>query len=289
MTELGYEQGAPLTTLRDRLRELTKAGVIDQRKRESFPGTLEYELTPAGEGLLEIAGLVDGWLERAPSGPRRLGEDGAKTAVKALVDGWSTRLLRALAVKPLALVELDSLISGVNYPTLERRLTAMRMAGQVEACPASGPGTPYAVTDWLRHGVGPLLAGARWECLHCNVDSVPLAAIDVEAAFLLAAPLLELPQELSGSCRLAAEAPNGQEQRHAGVVVNLQEGSLASCTSRLDGSVVAWARGSIAGWFRALLENDVDPLELGGHDRLARAVVEGLHGKLFGLRYAMAQ
>ena len=45
-------------------------------------------------------------------------------------------MMRALAARPLSLTELDSLISDLSYPALERRLSSMRIAGLVEAQPS---------------------------------------------------------------------------------------------------------------------------------------------------------
>ena len=73
----------------------------------------------------------------------------------------------------------------------------MRLAGQVEPLPGNGRGTPYAVTDWLRRGVGPLAAAARWERRNRPTETAPIGALDVEAAFLLRPSLLSLAPEVS--------------------------------------------------------------------------------------------
>ncbi len=282
LAELQGRGGSPGSTLRARLRELVDAGVIETWRSRGFPrGRTEYELTASGEELLGVIGILDRWLDESPNGNRGFGGDGAKAAVGAMAEGWSATLLRALAAKPLSVADLDSLISSFNYPSLERRIAAMRHAGQVEARPMNGRETPYAVTDWLRRGVAPLLAAIRWERTYLNGSGTPIAGIDVEAAFLLAVPLLRLDPEVSGSCRLAVELPSGGEQRVVGVLANLDAGSVVSCVSRLDGNVDAWASGSVGAWFRALIDGDGGSLELGGDGRLARTLVTGLHDALF--------
>lgn len=282
LAELQGRGGSPGSTLRARLKDLVSADVVVTRRNRGFPRrSAEYELTDAGEGLLAVAEVVEGWLGESPNDSRGFGGDGAKAAIGALAEGWSASLLRALAAKPLSVADLDSLISAFNYPSLERRIAAMRHAGQVEARPMKGRETPYAVTNWLRQGVAPLLAAIRWERMYLNGSGAPVAGIDLEAAFLLAMPLLELGPELSGSCRLSVELPSAGEQRVAGVVANVEDGSVVSCMSRLDGSVDAWASGSIGAWFRALIDCDGGSLELGGDGRLARTLVSGLHDALF--------
>jgi hypothetical protein len=157
----------------------------------------------------------------------------------------------------------------------------MRLAGQVEARPANGRETPYAVTTWLRRGVAAVLVAIRWERKHLAGNSVPIAGMDVETALLLAMPLLELDGELSGSCRLAMEFPAGRNRRLAGVLASFEGGSVTACTSRLDGNANAWASGSVAAWFRGLIDHDLASLELGGDGGLASAMVGGLHQALF--------
>jgi len=282
LAELQGRAGAPGSTLRARLKDLADADVIVACRNGGFRrGSAEYELTDAGEDLLVVAEVLERWLAESPHASRPFSGNCAKAAIGALAEGWSATLLRALAAKPLSVADLDSLIASFNYPSLERRIAAMRHAGQVEACPASGRETPYAVTTWLRRGVAPLLAAIRWERLHLAESSPPVAGLDVEAAFLLAMPLLRLDQELSGRCRLAVELPSGGEGRVAGVVAGLEEGSVASCTSRLDGTADAWASGSVGAWFRALIDHDGESLELGGDGRLARTLIAGLHKALF--------
>jgi DNA-binding HxlR family transcriptional regulator len=243
--------------------------------------SVKYELTPAGGDLLQVSRLLERWLIASPGLGRPFGEVRAKAAVRALTEGWSATLLRALAVGPLSIADLDSVIKDLNYPSLERRIAAMRLAGQVEALPVSGRETPYAVTGWLRRGVAPLLAAMRWERRHLAEGSTPIAALDVEAIFLLAMPLLDGLGTLSGSCRLAVEVPSGPQRRFSGALVKLDGGELSSCSSRLDGEADAWASGSMAAWFRALIERDVASLEVGGDGRLVGSLIAGLHRALF--------
>lgn len=281
-TELRRATGSPAqTTLRAQLLRLGEIGAIDKHHRNRFPGVLEYELTVPGRELLFVLDVLARWLDKAPDGPLTLGSNAAKAAIKALAEGWSTTMLRALAAGALSLTELDRLIAALNYPSLERRLGAMRLAGQIEAQPGNGRGTPYAVTEWLRQGVAPLAAAARWERHHLPQITAPIGRLDMEAALLLAVPLLRLPPELSGSCRIAAEVPNGK-RRFAGAMVDVEEGKIASCSTKLQGNPDAWGLGSTSAWLSAMLEHDLDRLELGGDCRLVRALIDGLHRSLFG-------
>lgn len=282
--ELRHAAGSPAqTTLRAHLRGLEEAEAIAKHRRNRFPGVLEFELTDVGRDLLAVAAVLERWLDRAPEGPIEIGTGAAQAAIKALADGWSTTILRALASGPLSLTELDHIIASLSYPSIERRLGAMRLADQIEARPGNGRGTPYAVTGWLRQGVAPLAAAARWERRYRAAVAPPLTRIDTEAAFLLAMPLLRLPPDLSASCRMGVEILSGQTRKLAGVVIDVKEGRVASCATRLRGQPDAWAYGSTEAWLDALIEADSDRLELGGDGRLARTFLDGLHRALFAV------
>jgi DNA-binding HxlR family transcriptional regulator len=283
LVDLRREIGSPpQTTMRRQLRTLTDIGVLARGRQADFPGSLDFELTDPGRELLEVAEILGVWLANAPEGPLPLGSVAAKSAVGALVEGWETNMLRALAAKPFSLTELDNLISALSYPSLERRLTAMRIAGQIEPLPSRGRGTPYVVTEWLRRAVAPLSIAARWELLHLNGRSAPLGSRDTEASLLLAVPLLRLETGLSGSCRLAVDSGRGERHRLSGVMVGVEHGRVTTCSTRLEGHPEAWAVGSFAAWFAAVIDLDTSRLEMGGDRSLAAGLLEGLHGALFG-------
>jgi DNA-binding HxlR family transcriptional regulator len=282
LVDLRRECGSPAqTTLRAHLKELEGVRAIEKRRRDRFPGALEYELTPPGSDLLFVVAAVERWLTHAPDGPIAYGSGEGKAAIKSLIEAWSSTMLRALAARPLSLTELDSVISGLSYPSLERRLGAMRLTGQVEACDGNGKGTPYAPTPWLRRGIAPLAAAAGWERRHLPEDSIAISRIDTEAAFLLTLPLLQLDSRHSGSCRLGVVMSDGTKRRLVGAMAFVEGGQLRSCTVRLDRDADAWATGTTSAWLHAVVTADSDGLELGGDQQLARGFVDGLHAVLF--------
>ncbi|MET0557989.1 MAG: hypothetical protein ABW065_04885 [Solirubrobacterales bacterium] len=270
----------PQSTMRKHLSTLAGAGVLSRTRDGGFAGSASYTLQKPGTDLLGLARVVEGWLAAAPHGPIDLGTVAAKSAIKALAEGWSTTLLRALAARPLTLTELDALIGDISYPSLERRLVAMRMAGQVEAVASRGRGTPYTVTHWLRRAVGPLVSAARWERRHLADATAPIGRLDIESAFLLGLPLLSLDDEYTGACRLAVDTRSKGARRTVGVVVRLAEGRVSHCRARVDGDVTAWASGSVGAWYRGVSEGRVDLLEVGGDQALLEAIVAGLHASL---------
>jgi DNA-binding HxlR family transcriptional regulator len=267
----------PVTTMRSYLRRLVELGLVKRHREDDFPGSVSYLITPRGRRLLAVGEELQVWLRAAPEGDMELGSTVSKSVVKALVDGWSTGLIRALAARPLGLTELNRVIPHVSYPTLERRLTAMRQVGLIEPDRnGNGRVTRCAVTPWLRQAVAPLTAAVGWECV-CLPDQMPAPTrIDAEAAFLLAVPTLELSSEVDGTCRLAVEFRRGSDLDFAGVTIGLAGGSVKSCVSRTDGAPDAWASGAVLDWFRWMRGLDGHRIEIGGDPSIAHAVADGL-------------
>lgn len=278
--------GAAQTTLRGQVGNLRGIGALERHVRGGMPYTVENELTDVGRGVLAVAEIVEAWLARAPQGPITLGSEPAKGAIRALIGGWGSTMLRALAARPLSLTELSSVIGDHSYPALERRLSAMRAARQVEVRPNGGSSAkPYAVTAWTRQAVGPLVAAGRCECEHLPDITEPLTRIDIEAAFLLVVPLVDLEVTRSGSCLLAVDTGTGREaeprSRLAGVHVEIEEGAVTACNSRLEQKPSTWALGSIDSWVDTILEGDVTRLRIGGENiALATVLTAALHAAL---------
>jgi DNA-binding HxlR family transcriptional regulator len=281
LMELRRAAGSPpATTMRGHLRTLVRTGVVVKTRRNGFPGTLDFELGPPGAELLAVADVLDRWLGLSPNDPLPLGSPPARNAIKALAEGWNTSMVRALCAKRLSLTELSGLITSVSYPSLERRVTAMRLADLIEPCPGGGRSTPYAVTEWLRRSVAPLAAAVRWERRHADEAAPPLRRRDAEAVFLLALPLVRLDPDSEGSCRLVVEHGRGEGQTLSGVTLSIREGQLSSCTSRLEGQAETWAVGPVSAWLDAIVDAEWSQLELGGDVSFARDLVEAMNGVL---------
>lgn len=281
--------GAAQTTLRGQVGNLRGIGALERHVLSGMPYTVENELTDVGRGILAVARVVEAWLARAPQGPIALGSEPAKGAIRALVGGWGSTMLRALAARPLSLTELSSVIPEISYPSTERRLSAMRAARQVEVLPGDGAaGRPCVVTEWTRQAVGPLVIAGRCECRHMAETTEPLTRIDIEAAFLLAIPLVTLPEAMTGSCLLAVNTgmADGDESKRsiAGVHVEVDSGDISSCTSGMEREPRIWALGTVDSWLDAIVDGRLDRLRFGGEDtQLSKAVIVSLHAALLPL------
>jgi DNA-binding HxlR family transcriptional regulator len=284
LSALRSELGGPAqSTLRGILAKLVEIGALN-RGLGDRPSILAYELTPFGEDLLLAADAVEAWLGLAPDEPISLESAPAKVAIKALVGGWASTVVRALAARPLTLTELDKLIDSYTYPALERRLSAMRHAGLIElgANNDGNKGRQYRVSRWLRLGIGPLTVSARCERKHLPNATAPITRIDVESAFLLVAPLLDLDAGAGGFCQLAVEAGSGDSrQPWAGVQMTLEKGSVSSCIARLEARPESSVTAPAAAWLDAVIGRAPDLLHFSGDADLGREIVAGLHDVLF--------
>ncbi|HEX5762976.1 MAG TPA: winged helix-turn-helix transcriptional regulator [Solirubrobacterales bacterium] len=271
----------PQTTLRARVRELSDVGAVAKRRLHPFPSVREHVLTNgAGTELRFVAHTLESWLRGAPDGPLELGGERAHAAVKALADAWSGGILRFVAERPTTLSELDAAIDGLSRQSLERRLLALSEAGLVEV--AGGEREPsYRATEWLRRAAAPLVTAIRWERKHQEAITPPVGVAEAETGMLLALPLLRLPAEVSGRCRLGVEIERGGERRLAGVTVRVEGGEVVSCRPRLEREAEASASGPPSAWQRVAIEASPERLELGGETRLVRAVLDGLNRTLF--------
>ena len=268
LAELRKATGLPAqTTLRGHLAALGELGLLAKRPTEQMPYAVENELTPMGREMLTVADRLETWLGRAPDGPIALESGAASGAVKALVDGWGSTMMRALAAGPLSLTELDSHIAELSYPALERRLSSMRIAGLVEARPSRGAGTPYGVTEWARRGIAPLAAASYCERVHMGRRSAGdpgrhrgrLPAGDAAGAAAGGG---------GGVCQLEVEAGPG------GVRTGGRPGDGRGRQGRrLRFAPGARPRRLAAGpalaWFQAVKDGEVAELRFGGGTQLA--------------------
>lgn len=268
----------PQSTMRLYLRRLTDLGVVERRGRGGSPAGVDYALTPTGQALLRAADALQAWLDLAPEGGIFLGTPASKSATRALVDGWGTNIIRALAARPYSLTELSKVDAQTSYPALERRLSAMRLVDLAEPYPGSGRPTPYRGTEWLRQAVVPLIAAIAWERRYLPESTKRIRRLDVEAVFLLAVPLMSLPSSVSGKVRLAVEVKGGSTPALAGAFLQIAGGKVESCSVRLEGDADASISGTAMGWLRQMNGHFPQRLiEFAGDQTLGEAIVTALH------------
>jgi DNA-binding HxlR family transcriptional regulator len=265
--------GPPQSTMNLYTRALVELGALERHRHKTYPTSARYSITPSGKALLEVNGFLHRWLAEAPAGPISPLSPASKNATKALVGGWSTNLVRALSAKSLSLIELSKLVPELGYPSVSRRLSSMCRTGLLRKGPKSGRVSPYCVTEWLRRAVVPLAAAAGWERRFAPEITAPVQRADVEAAFLLAVPLMRLDSAVSGSCRLVVDV--GRSSRPVGVQLAIEEDRVVSCSTKLSGEVDGYASGSPIEWLRRMAGGGTE-LSLNPESSIARAAVDAL-------------
>jgi DNA-binding HxlR family transcriptional regulator len=243
-----------------------------------------YEVSPQGREALFVSFVAERWLQGAPGGPLDFDGPQAEAAILALAEGWQATLIHALAPGPLDFKQLTEAVEGVRRGRVRRLLAALRSVGLVETEPGNGEGAVYAVTDWLRAGLAPLIAAARVERRQGFEEAAPIDALDVEAAFHLALPLLELPKELTGVCRLGVNLDDEGRTSLTGVTAEIDQGRIVTCRPGLEGPADAWANGPAPDWLDTVIEPDAKRVRVGGDKWLPAALLRNLHETLFGIR-----
>ncbi len=241
-----------------------------------------FQVSNTGREALFVASVVERWLQDAPHGPVDFDGPEAEVTVAALAEGWSATLVHMLAREPMTLPELDAAIGDLGRRAIKRHLEAMRRTGQVEALAESGEPI-YALNDWARAGIAPLLAAARMERRKPTEGAAPIDALDVDASFRLSLPLLTMPKELSGMCRLGLNLDEAEKSPLTGVTVRIEEGRVVACHDGLEIKANAWAAATAGDWLDTVIEPDAKRVRTGDDRWLASALLTSLHKTLFGV------
>ena len=226
-----------------------------------------------------IASTLERWLGERPGGELILDREGG-AAVAAMVGGWSATITHALAREPLSLAGLRAGIQGLSRDAIAEYLGVALQTGQIEEL-SEGGRARYALTDWGRGCIGPIIAAVRCEHHHPDEEILPPDVLDVEAAFQLVLPLLHLPKHLDGSCRLGVQIPEG-ESPLAGATAEIAAGRVVSSSPLLAQDARNWVTGSPLDWIESVVEPHKERVSAGGDLRIARGLLGAIHETLFG-------
>ncbi|HET6570560.1 MAG TPA: hypothetical protein VFG58_03630 [Solirubrobacterales bacterium] len=240
-----------------------------------------YTLSEEGREALFVSATIERWLRDAPDGPIDFESAAAGRAVSALLGGWSAAVIHALAGEPMTSAELDAAIDGLGRRRLQRQLRAMQGAGLIEALGEGGEAL-YAMTDWLRRGIAPLIVAARLERDQDMEGATPVEGSDVEAGCRMALALVELPEELSGLCSLRLRPDGRQPDSRSGVTARIERGEVVSCEAGVEQKADAWAFGSLDAWLDTLIDPNAMAVRTGGDAWLTDALLSAIHHALFG-------
>jgi hypothetical protein len=237
--------------------------------------------TPAGKEVPFVGLVLQQWLDHNPDGPIELGPD-AGPVLWALLSGWSSTVIHAFATGSHTASEACEAIQILDLETVESQIAAMADAGLLEALPSKADEEErFVATEWLRLAIAPLATAARMELRYPPGDTAPIAALDVQAAFQLTLPMLELPPALVGSCALAVELDEGVLNSPAGVTARVDRGRVLSCETHLDEDAEFRASASASEWLEMVIEADLALVRAGGEETLPTKLIGELHKTLF--------
>lgn len=266
------------STYFDRMRDLEGLSLVARRRRGEVPPVAECWLARPGQRLLPVASLLDRWLGGAPKGPLELGQAYATTAIKALAVGWGSTLMRWLAARPHSLTELEQLVDGFGYRKLERTCRDLVKAELAERVTINGRLSGYGMTPWGRQAAGPLAAAIRWERYEIPGWSAAITSIEAQGGLLLALPLIDLGDEVSGTCTLLVDDDDPEREGLGGAVVRLAHGRPVTWApaAELDPRADCWVRGTTLAWLDTVSASRPAELQQGGDTSLATEVTTAL-------------
>ena len=271
------------STYFERMRSLEDLSLLSRTRRGDVPPVAECRLRTSGVRLLPVARRVDAWLANAPSGPLKLGDAYATTAVKSLGIAWGSTLLRWLSEQPRTLSELGRLVHVFGYRKLERIVRELIEVGLIEPVASRGRLRSYRITEWGRSSASPLTAAMRWEQGESAKWASPVSSIEAKGVLLLALPLVGLSEGANGSCALLVDGNAPEKESLGGVLVRWVDGQPVSWKAVGEHEVQAteygadcWVRGTTAAWLGPRGE---EIFEVEGNAALAEAVMDALRAE----------
>jgi DNA-binding HxlR family transcriptional regulator len=262
---------APHATVMDRLRALAHHDVIVRdRVADDMRATI-YSLTDCGRDLGAIA-VSAARLECASAHGNHSAAGNCRpageTAIR-LMAPVSRAIRRVLADGPLVLSELERRLPHEPHSSIRRRLHELQRSGQVEAWQGRADQSFYElVRESRRMALLGLLATGweqRWTSQHA-----PLTGVG-EVLHMIA-PLVRIPSQREGVCRLHVECQCGEPDVHLAV----GKGKIAALPLPPILGFNAVATASPAAWNHALLRGDLGGVAIAGDRALLADLVSAL-------------
>jgi DNA-binding HxlR family transcriptional regulator len=262
--------------------KLAELEVVEREEEPGVPSKVVHTLTEdCGAELYELVNrFADASMTRLPDG--RV-DAHAWAALGLLADLWETGMIEELSCDPRSPTELARGPHGLSYHQVNRRAGLFKTAGLL--CEWQGPGRRrcYALTEKTRKTMGLIVGIARWRHHHVVAEDEEGMTVDEMATALKTAlPLAQVEGHACKSvklCVLREDEPQGGEGEIVWAEVE-EDGTLHSCSPPAD-TEDAWARGKVATWIPAILEDDPRKILVGGEEQLVTEILAQLHEVLW--------
>lgn len=297
---LGDARGAPLSAaeiyaashvglalklrlLRDRLRELERAGVVsaaDVDPAAHGPG-LHWVLTSSGQDLHRLQSVMQHIVSDASGLPETtaapIRDRAVERTLQALADPAVMRIVTALAAgSELDPTELEAACRPTPRRTLYRRLNLLVETGVVirETSRGVPRRTRYSISPtWRQAAVLPLL-GAWWEGRHRAADD----PVDIEGPLRIVLPTVRVARLPASARVLWVVDQNEASQR---LLLEAEGDRLRLVDAPSSEEADAVTTGTPRAWTAALVADQLGDLRISGDHLLAHAVLEAVRSALF--------
>ena len=270
-----------------RLRKLLTLDLVEpvdrRRAARARQGRTEpHRLRQAGRAIQPViqaaADCEAAWPTRArPFAPR-----GAE-ALAVAGDRSFRAIARVLAHQRLRLKELESLLPEISHGTLQRRLREREALGLIHS-EKDGREAWQSLTDDARRLATVAIYAGRWDWLYGHLDGIPFAS-DLAGQVHQLAPLVSIPHQFTGICRLHEDWPTTV---HSDVYLAAKAGRLTAFVVAPLEHPQASARGTPHQWAQALLTDDPSPISITGDEPLLHAIIAAFHRELSAARHELA-
>lgn len=262
--------------------KLAELEVVEREEEPGVPSKVVHTLTEeCGAELYELVNrFADVSMTRLPDG--RI-DAHAWASLGLLADLWETGMVEELSCNPRSPTELARGPHGLSYHQVNRRAGLFKTAGLLSEWEGPGRRRCYALTEKTRKTMGLMVGIARWRHHHVVAeDEEGMTVEEMTTALKTALPLVKLEAHAGKClklCVLREDEPAGSDGEIVWTEVE-EDGSLHTC-SPPTASENAWARGKIANWIPAILDDNPRKILVGGEEQLVEDTLTQLHEVLW--------
>jgi DNA-binding HxlR family transcriptional regulator len=249
--------------------KLAELEIVEREEEPGVPSKVIHTLTDeCGAELHDLVNrFADVSMTRLPDG--RI-DAHAWAALGLLADLWETGMIEELSCEPRSPTELARGPHGMSYHQVNRRAGLFKTAGLLREWEGPGRRRCYALTEKARKAMGLIFGIARWRHNHVVAeDEEGMTAEEMATALRAALPLVGVDGHAGKClklCVLREDEPSGSGDAIVWVEVE-ENGALHSCSPPAEPED-AWARGKIAAWIPAILDEDPHKVLVGGAEQL---------------------